>query len=34
MIDSNQSRRPLTLVVHGGAWEIPDGEIRAHAEGL
>jgi beta-aspartyl-peptidase (threonine type) len=22
------------LVVHGGAWDIPDGEVKAHADGL
>src|SRR5262245_44214790 len=24
---------PLSLVVHGGAWDIPDDEVAAHQEG-
>jgi L-asparaginase / beta-aspartyl-peptidase len=33
ILSSRPVPRPI-LVVHGGAWEIPDGEIRGHAEGL
>lgn len=25
---------PLALIVHGGAWDIPDDETRAHRECL
>jgi L-asparaginase / beta-aspartyl-peptidase len=33
-IQSSTTGRGPILVVHGGAWEIPDPEIRGHAEGL
>ena len=25
---------PLALVVHGGAWNVPDGDVRDHRAGI